>query len=73
MNITKMIIQSNKVSWKPDKQWFCCYIFADNWMDAATALYLAKGILDFSVLSTSLSYEEILAIKAALPSMELTP
>lgn len=42
-------------------------------MDAAITFSLAKGILDFSVLSTSLSYKEILAIKAAVPSMDLTP
>lgn len=41
-------------------------------MDTATACILAKGILDFSVLSTSLTYQQILAIKAAVPNMDLT-
>ena len=42
-------------------------------MDATTAFGLAKGILDFSVRSASLTYQQILAVKAALPSMDLTP
>lgn len=48
-------------------------LFADKLMDTATAIGLAKGILNFSMPSTSLTYKEILAIKAMVPTMDLTP